>query len=423
MTIVEKIIARHSQRKSVNAGETLFVNCDLAMGSEIIFNHINELIAELGAKSRILHDRIALINGHLVSTREAAAGTLVAQMDRFAQQMNIVRYYQAGKSGDCQSLLGVHGLIGPGDFVVGSDQHFTTYGALGAFAAGVGGVDLAMIWTTGETWITVPRSVRIHLSGRLKPAVTAKDLALHILGVLGADKVQGMALEFSGDALEQLGIYDRFMLCNMISETGAMSAVMPVDNISREFLNSSHYAGEISATEADPDAEYEQDFEFDLGNIVPMVATPYMPTLTVSIESLPEIPVDQVVIGSCTSGRIEDFRLVAKLLEKYDIANGVRTGLYPASHQAVRDLVEEDLALFFTRKGASISPPSCQPCLGAGPSLLGENETGVYTTNRNYRGRHGPASSRVFLAGPLAAAASAIAGVITDPREFLLKRG
>ncbi len=419
MTITEKIIARHCDRKAVSPGETIFVRCDIAMGSEIIFPQVNNLISDLGWKDHILQDRVALINGHLVSTKEAAAGTLVAMMDKFASQMKIERYYQAGKSGDCQSLLGSQGLIGPGELGVGSDQHFTTYGALGALATGVGGVDLAMIWTTGETWLTVPGSARITLTGRLKPGVISKDLAFHILGTLGAEKVHGMALEFIGDGLEQLSIHDRFMLCNLTVETGARFAIMPVDNITREYLLSTKYQKDVQPVIADPDAEYAMEFTFDLGEVVPMVATPYMPTSVMRVDELQEISVDQVVIGSCTSGRIEDFRMIAKLLENHELSHRVRLGLFPSSHQTVRDIVDEGLALFFTRKGASISPPSCQPCLGSGPSLLGENEIGIYTTNRNYRGRHGPASAKVFLAGPLVAIASAITGVITDPRELL----
>ncbi len=391
------------------------------MGSEIVFPQVNNLIADLGWKDRIQQDRIALINGHLVSTREAAAETLVAIMDRFAAQMKINSYYQAGKSGDCQSLLGSQRMVGPGDLVVGSDQHFTTYGALGALATGVGGVDLAMIWTTGETWISVPQSVQIHLTGRFKPAVIAKDLAFHILGALGPDTVHGMSIEFIGDGLKQLSMQDRFMICNLVVETGAKFVLMPVDEIARQYLKSIEFPREVNPVKADPDAEYALEFAFDLGSIVPMVAAPYMPTSAMTVESLQEIPIDQVVIGSCTSGRIEDFRMVANLFEKHEISHQVRTGLYPSSHQTVREIVDEGLALLFTRRGASISPPSCQPCLGSGPALLGENEIGIYTTNRNYRGRHGPSSAKVFLAGPLVAAASAITGVITDPREFLTK--
>jgi 3-isopropylmalate/(R)-2-methylmalate dehydratase large subunit len=276
-----------------------------------------------------------------------------------------------------------------------------------------------MIWTTGETWMTVPQSVCIRLTGRFKKGVIAKDLAFHILGTLGPETVHGMALEFIGDGLEQISIHDRFMMCNLSVETGAKFAIMPVDNVTRQYLQSTNYPKDIAPVVSDSDTEYAMEFAFDLGEVVPMVAAPYMPTAVMTVASLQEIPVDQVVIGSCTSGRIEDFRLVAGLLENHELSHRVRLGLFPSSHQAVRDIVDEGLALFFTRKGASISPPSCQPCLGSGPSLLGENEIGIYTTNRNYRGRHGPASAKVFLSGPLVATASAITGVITDPRELL----
>jgi len=216
-------------------------------------------------------------------------------------------------------------------------------------------------------------------------------------------------------------MHERFMLCNFAVETGAKFALMPVDNVVREYLAQNNFQRDITVVSPDPDAEYAHRYSFDLGEIVPMIAVPYMPSSVMKVESLKEVMVDQVVIGSCTSGRIEDFRMVAKLLEKHEVSHRVRLGLFPSSHQTVRDIVDEDLALFFTRKGASISPPSCQPCLGSGPSLLGENEVGIYTTNRNYRGRHGPLSAKVFLAGPLVAAASAITGTITDPRELLTR--
>lgn len=419
MTISEKIIAAHAGRKRVEAGETLFVRCDLAMGSEIIFPQVLDSLAELGWNDRIVRDRIALVNGHLVATREAAAGTLVAALDRFAAQHKIVHYFQAGRSGDCQTLLADHGMVGPGDFIVGSDQHFTTYGAVGALATGVGGVDLAVIWTTGATWLTVPPTARITLLGRLRPGVTPKDLALYLLNRLGTESVREMALEIGGDGLEALSMPDRFMICNLAVETGAKFTWMPVDETVRRYLLAAGYSRAPGDPRSDPETEYATELTLDLGEVVPMVAAPYLPTAGIPASALSEVNVDQVLIGSCTNGRIEDFRLVGGLLEKRDIFPGMRLGLYPASHQAVRDIVDEGLAMLFTRRGASISPPSCQPCLGSGPSLLGEGEVGLYTTNRNYRGRHGPPSARVFLAGPLVAAASAITGVITDPREFL----
>lgn len=417
MTVAEKIIAAHSGRARVEAGETLFVRCDLAMGSEIIFPQILNTLNELGWSGKMERDCVAIVNGHLVSTREAAAGTLVAALDRFAVEYKVERYYQAGRFGDCQSLLADQGIIGPGDLVVGSDQHFTTYGALGALATGVGGVDLATIWTTGRTWLTVPRSVKIIVNGRLNSNVTPKDFALYLLSVLGLQSVRECALEFSGDALESFSMADRFMICNLAVETGAKFAWIPVDKITRAYLE--HIPRrKYSEVTPDIDTEYAAEFEFDLAEIKPMVALPYLPTQAVPAETLNDIHVHQVLIGSCTNGKIEDFRMVASLLKKHDLFHEMRLGLYPASHQAVRDIVDEDLALLFTKRGATISPPSCQPCLGSGPSLLSEDEVGLYTTNRNYRGRHGPASAKVYLTSPLVATASAITGVITDPREF-----
>jgi 3-isopropylmalate/(R)-2-methylmalate dehydratase large subunit len=419
MTFTEKVIAAYAGRKFVAPRETHFVRSELAMGSEIIFPQIAESLAGLKWNGRIDREKIALINGHLVSTREAAAGTLVAALDKFAGQHQIEQYFQAGRSGDCQSLLADQGLIRPGSLVVGSDQHFTAYGALGALATGVGSVDLASAWTTGYIWMTVPQSVKINLTGELRHAVTPKDLALHMLSHFGTTTLRETAVEFYGDGLERLSMSDRYMLCNMMVETGVQFAVMPVDQITREFYASLQIDLPDRIIAADSDAAYNGEFTFDLGEVLPMVALPYLPTEGVPVEKMTEIEVHQVIIGSCTNGRIEDFRLAAEILNKHEVFPGLKLGMYPSTNLTVRQLVDEGLAMLFTRRGAMISPPSCQACLGAGSSVLGENEVGVYTINRNYKGRHGPASAKVFLSGPLVAAASAVAGVITDPREFL----
>lgn len=418
MTVAEIIIARRAGRKRVEPGEVLLVQCDIAMGSEIIFPQILTTLNDLGWSGAVKLEKIAAANGHLVSTREAAAGTLVMALDRFALQYGVERYFQVGRDGDCQTLLGEKGIISPGSLVVGSDQHFTTYGALGSLATGVGGVDLATIWTTGATWMIVPKTVKVLLVGRLRPYATPKDLALTLLSILGTERARECAIEFGGDALPSLGMPDRFMLCNLAVETGAKFAWMPVDTVTKQYL-SRHGVDSNASIRPDPDACYHSTVEIDLDGVVPMASPPYLPTNGVPITDIGPIPVNQVLVGTCTNGRIEDFRQVATLLNSHDLHEGVRLGLYPASHQAVRDIVEEDLALLFTRRGASISPPSCQACLGSGPSLLGENEVGIYTTNRNYRGRHGPPSAKVYLAGPLAATASAITGYLTDPRELL----
>jgi len=418
VTVAEKIIAAHVGRPNVAPGETLLVPCDLAVGSEIIFPQILITLNELGWNKSVLSDKIAVVNGHLVPTREAAAGTLVAALDRFATQHFIQRYYQAGRSGDCQSLLAEQGVIKPGQLVVGSDQHFTTYGAVGALATGVGGIDLASIWTTGKTWLTVPLSARVILHGKLLPHVKSKDLALNLLALLGTESVRDCSIEFSGDGLKHLTMPDRFTICNLMIETGAQFSWMPVDDTTRTYLariDDSLY----DAITPDPDACYSAEYHVEMNLVPPMIAKPWRPTEAIPVDEAGVITVNQVIIGSCTNGRIEDFRMVAAMLKNREIHEGVRLGLYPSSHQAVRDMVDDELALFFTRRGASISPPSCQPCLGSGPSLLGEGEVGLYTTNRNYRGRHGPESAKVYLCGPLVATASAITGVITNPREFI----
>ncbi|MBM3329488.1 MAG: 3-isopropylmalate dehydratase large subunit [Calditrichaeota bacterium] len=418
MSAVRHILVCHSGRKSVEPGETLLFRHDLAVGSEIIFPHILAYLRELGGSERIDPGRLALVNGHLVPTKEAAAGTLVAAMDRFAREQKVGHYFQAGRSGGCQTLLAAQGLIQPGDLVIGSDLHFTTYGALGAVATAVGGVDLATAWVTGSVWLRVPEAVRVVLTGRLPAYCTVKDLALTILTGIGPDAAQGRAIEFDGDGLDSLDVEDRFVIANLAAETGAFTVWIPPDRQTTAYLSAFGLPSNLPELPPPTEREYAVDYGFDLGSIEPMAALPHFPCHAVRVRSLPEVRVNQVIIGSCTGGRFEDFLPVVRLLESYTIAPSMRLGLYPATHGAIRRIVEEELALFFTRHGASIAPPSCQPCLGSGPSLIGEGEVGVYTTNRNYRGRHGPPDAQIYLAGSLVAAATAIAGVLIDPRDL-----
>lgn len=418
MTAVEKIIAAHCRKKEVYPGDTLFVKPDLAVGSEIIFPQVLRYLRDLGCDNQVNPEQIALINGHLIPTKDAAAGTLVQLLDKFAVENEITNYFQAGRSGPCQTLLAVHGLVTPGKFVVGSDQHMTTYGALGALATGVGGVDLAAVWTTGETWFKVPETAHIRLSGRLAGMVTPKDLTLHILALLGPSGCSDLAVEIDGPALAELDMNARFTLANMMAESGAKFVYLPCDEVVMQYLHRNGQGSSVTHTTSDPGTDYTWQKEIDLAEVVPMVASPYLPTNGIPARDAGEIVVHQVIIGGCTNGEIEDFRMVAELLENRNISEDVKFNLYPATHQVIRDMLDEGLGLFFTGKNASISPPSCQPCLGSGSSMIGENEVGLYTTNRNYRGRHGSLSAKVYLSGPLVAAASAITGIITDPRDL-----
>lgn len=418
MTYCEAIIAHRLQLNRVTPGETYFIPCDLAIGSELIFPHILNNLRALGDHLSSDTPHIALINGHLVPTREAAAGTLVTMMDRFAKSHPSARYFQAGRSGSCQFLLAERGLVKPGDIVVGSDLRTTSYGAIGALAMGVGGADLAGAWVTGKIWLTVPISVRIQLVGTLPPYCTIKDLAFWIFTQLKDYILEGRAVEFCGPGVHNLSIYQRLVLCNLMAETGARFVYFPPDEVTFQFLTTIN--PDISLLDLpSPDRDgYQGEYTIYLDEIVPMVALPYDPTQCIPARDVKTVKVDAVVIGSCTNGDIEDFRQVARILEHNEIATGVRLGLFPSTYQTIRQIIEEDLELLFTAKGASLAPPSCQPCLGSGPSLIGPQEVGVYTTNRNYRGRHGPPSARIYLSGHLVAIASAITGYITDPRDL-----
>lgn len=417
MTIAEKIIANCSGRHAVEPGETLFVRHNLAIGTEIVFPHVLKLMKELNLD--ILHhaDRMAIVNGHLTSAKEAAVGTLVNLLDEFAQKQKVENYFHAGSAGNCQTLLAGKGLINQGDLVIGSDIHTTTYGALGALATGIGGIDLATAWMTGEVWLTVPSSIKLTLTGQLPEYATVKDLAIHITSQLGMETASRKSVEIVGVGLKGLSMDERFILCNMIAECGAKFVWVEPDEVTQQLLGDAGL-DTTAAVERDSDGTYVAEMEIDLNDIVPMVALPFSPLNGIPARDVGDVEVNQVIIGSCTGGSMEDIHAASILLKKHKIPISMRLLIFPSCHQVVRDMLEEELVILLTQLGARISPPSCVPCIGRGPTLLEADQVGVYTTNRNYLGRYGPETAQVYLSGPLVAAASAITGKITDPRDL-----
>jgi 3-isopropylmalate/(R)-2-methylmalate dehydratase large subunit len=305
----------------------------------------------------------------------------------------------------------------PGDLVIGADSHTCTYGALGAFATGVGSTDMAASWALGENWFKIPHSIKIVYTGTLPDYVSGKDLILHTIGKLGVEGALYCSLEFTGKVVERLSLADRFTICNMAIEAGAKSGIMEPDTQVVEYLKG-RTTRQYTLYKSDPDAVYADVIEIDVSNLEPQIAFPYLPSNVKPISQIDRIRIDQVVVGSCTNGRIEDFRAAAEILAGKDIAPHVRLIVIPATQEIYLQMLEEGLLRTFIESGAAISPPTCGPCIGGHMGILAENEVGLYTTNRNFKGRNGHPTSKVYLCSPAVAAASAIEGVITDPRKL-----
>ena len=418
MTTVEKIISNHTKYFTVSAGDTVSVEYDLAVGSDIDFPRIFQLLKELHWEGFDRPDRIALISGYSLLAKESTVKSSANALDHFARDYGISNYFVAGRSGNCQTLLGENGLVGPGDLIVGTGSHITTYGALGVLSFCIDIDNLASVWVTGEFQTIVPASVRIILTKALSPLVTPKDLALHILAMFGSETVSGMSVEIGGDGVRSLDMVGRFTVCNMMAATNVRSTWMPFDGTTEYFLERAGYRRPVNIIEPDKDADYVDEYEIDLSEIVPMVAEPYSPLNGIPAADVQNVNVDLVVIGGCTNGWIQDFRLVADILKRFDLTPNVKLELYPASHQVIRDMLDEKLALFFTRIDAVILPPDCSPCRNKGPNLLGKGEIGLYTTTDIQHNHASSRSQTIYLSGPLVAAAAVVTGRIIDPREL-----
>ncbi|MFI5251300.1 MAG: 3-isopropylmalate dehydratase large subunit [Bacteroidota bacterium] len=416
MTISEKIFAAHSGRKSVSAGELVYAKLDLVMGTDVTVPLAVEVFNQIGATKVFDNEKIALVNDHFVPAKDIQAAGLSKTMREFAQKYNIKNYFEVGRSGICHCIVPDKGLIVPGDLIVGADSHTCTYGALGAFATGVGSTDMATSWALGENWFKVPPTIKIIYTGKLPPFVGGKDIILHTIGMLGVEGALYCALEFSGPVIDNLPLADRLTICNMAIEAGAKAGLIAADE--KVF---SHLRGKTKRIpivhKPDPDARYEKIIEIDVSNLEPQIAFPYLPSNVKPISKIDSIKIDQVVIGSCTNGRIEDFRAAEAVLRGKNIAPYVRLLAIPATQEIYLQMIDEGLITSFINSGAVISPPTCGPCIGGHMGILAENEVGLYTTNRNFKGRNGHTSSKVYLCSPVVAAASAIAGVIADPRS------
>ena len=418
MTMTQKILAAHVGKTEVHAGELVMARLDLVLANDITAPVAIGEFAKFGRTDVFDRNRIALVPDHFAPNKDIKAAEQCACMRRFAKEQGIANYFEVGH--DCgieHALLPEKGLVTAGDCVIGADSHTCTYGALGAFATGVGSTDAAAGMATGEAWFKVPSAIRVVLKGAPRKWVGGKDAILHLIGILGVDGARYRSLEFTGDGVAALSLDDRFTIANMAVEAGAKNGIFPVDALTRRYLFE-HRAKEPVVHAADPDAIYERTVEIDLAALKPTVAFPHLPSNVRTIDDVGDVPIDQVVIGSCTNGRITDLRIAAEAMAGRHVAHSVRCIVIPATQRVCLQAMEEGLLKTFVEAGCAVSTPTCGPCLGGHMGILAKGERCVATTNRNFVGRMGHVESEVYLASPAVAAASAIAGRIVAPEEL-----
>ncbi len=414
MTMTQKILAAHAGRDSVRPGEILEARVDLVLGNDITAPVAIQEFARIGLPRVFDRRRVVLVPDHFAPNKDIKAAEQCRLMREFAREQKIVNYFEVGAMGIEHVLLPEKGLVVAGDAVVGADSHTCTYGALGAFSTGVGSTDMAVAMATGKSWFRVPGAIRFELEGRPASYVAGKDVILHIIGLIGVDGANYRSMEFGGTGLRHLSMDSRLTMANMAIEAGAKNGIFPVDEACSAYLKAR--AGRPGRVyEPDDDAEYEKVFEIDLSRIRPTVACPHLPSNTRPAAELGHVAVDQVVIGSCTNGRLEDLRTAAAILKGRRVASRARTIVFPGTQEIYLQALREGLIEIFIAAGAAVSTPTCGPCLGGHMGILAKGERALATTNRNFRGRMGHADSEIYLAGPAVAAATAIMGKITDP--------
>ena len=416
MTMTQKILARHAGLESVEAGQLISAKLDLVLGNDITTPVAVNEFNKAGFDGVFDKDRIAIVLDHFVPNKDIKAAEQSKQCREFACAHCVSHFYDVGKMGIEHALLPEQGVVTAGDCIIGADSHTCTYGALGAFSTGVGSTDMAAGMATGTAWFKVPAAIKFELKGKLPKNCSGKDVILTIIGMIGVDGALYKSMEFTGEGVASLSMDDRLCICNMAIEAGAKNGIFPVDDITRAYM-SGRTEREPREFSADPDAVYEKVIEIDLSKIVPTVACPHLPENTKPASELSDIKVDQVVIGSCTNGRMEDMEAAYNTLKGKKVADGVRCIIIPATMAIYRECVERGYVTAFIDAGAVVSTPTCGPCLGGYMGILAEGERCIATTNRNFVGRMGHVKSEVYLASPKTAAASALTGRITAPKE------
>lgn len=414
MTMTQKILAAHAGLDQVTAGQLIEADLDLVLGNDVTAPVAIHEMEKMTIKRVFDKDKIALVPDHFTPNKDIKSAENCKYMREFAMDQEITNYFEIGEMGIEHALLPEKGLVVAGDVVIGADSHTCTYGALGAFSTGVGSTDMAAGMATGKAWFKVPSALKFVLSGKPAKWVSGKDIILHIIGRIGVDGALYKSMEFTGDGIKNLSMDDRFSMANMAIEAGAKNGIFPVDEAAKQYIKE-HSTRKIRIFEADADAEYDEIYEIDLASLKPTVAFPHLPENTRTIDKVGDIKIDQVVIGSCTNGRIEDLRTAAKILEGRRVAKGLRVIIFPATQAIYLQAMEEGLLATFIRAGAIVSTPTCGPCLGGHMGILAAGERAVATTNRNFVGRMGHVESEVYLASPAVAAASAVTGKISGP--------
>jgi len=416
MTMTQKILANAAGLPEVKAGQLIEANLDLVLGNDITSPVAIHEIEKMKVDGVFDKDKIALVMDHFVPNKDIKSAEHTKCVRNFACQNSITNYFDVGEMGIEHALLPEKGLVVAGDVVIGADSHTCTYGALGAFSTGVGSTDMAAGMATGQAWFKVPSAIRFNLVGKPAPYVSGKDIILHIIGMIGVDGALYQSMEFVGEGISYLSMDDRFTIANMAIEAGGKNGIFPVDDLAMEYMKE-HSSKEPKIFTADPDAEYVAEYTIDLSALRPTVSFPHLPENTKTIDEVGEITIDQVVIGSCTNGRLSDLRIAAEILKGHKVKKGLRVIVIPATQQIYLDAMELGYIRTFIEAGAIVSTPTCGPCLGGYMGILAEGERCVSTTNRNFVGRMGHVDSEIYLASPAVAAASAITGKISSPEE------
>ncbi|WP_157153798.1 MULTISPECIES: 3-isopropylmalate dehydratase large subunit [Brachyspira] len=415
MTITQKILAAHAGVDKVEAGELIMVKTDLVLGNDITSPVAINEFEKYGFDKVFDKEKIALVMDHFAPNKDIKAAEQCKQCRDFANKYDITNYYDVGDMGVEHALLPEKGLVAPGEVIIGADSHTCTYGAFGAFSTGVGSTDMAAAMATGQVWFKVPSAIKFNLKGKLKPNVSGKDVILHIIGMIGVDGALYKSMEFRGEGVSSLTMDDRACIANMAIEAGAKNGIFEVDNQTIEYLKDI-VKRDYTIFKADDDAVYEKEYDIDLASIEPTVACPHLPENTKDAKELKDIKVDQVVIGSCTNGRLSDMATAANILKGKKIAKNVRCIIIPATQKVYKECIKLGYMDIFIDAGCAVSTPTCGPCLGGYMGILAHDEVAVTTTNRNFVGRMGDKTSKVYLASPATAAYSALTGYITEPK-------
>ena len=415
MTMTQKILARAAGLEQVEAGQLIEAKLDLVLGNDITTPVAITEFEKAGFTRVFDKDKIAIVLDHYTPCKDIKSAQLCKQAREFAHKHSITNFFDVGQMGVEHALLPEKGLCAHGEVIIGADSHTCTYGALGAFSTGIGSTDMAAGMATGLAWFRVPSAIKVTLKGKLQPHVSGKDVILHLIGRIGVDGALYKSIEFAGEGVASLTMDDRFTISNMAIEAGGKNGIFPVDEKTMEYING-RVKRPCEAFQADPDAIYDSEVVIDLDALEPTVAMPHLPENTKVVSEVAGLPIDQVVIGSCTNGRIQDMRIAASIMKGKKVASNVRCVVIPATQEVYMQAMKEGLMEIFIQAGAAVSTPTCGPCLGGHMGCMAEGERAVSTTNRNFVGRMGHVESEIILASPAVAAASAIAGCVADPR-------